>query len=53
MRGCAGCRELFDLESLRRSLAILIGGGRDYYLALAVDRAFDVGLFLVSLERSA
>ncbi len=53
MRGCAGCRELLDLESLRRSLERLVGGAQDYLLALAVDRAFDVGLFLVSLERPA
>ena len=51
MQSSAGCRELFDFETLRGSLRRLVAGAKDLELALAVDRAMDVGLFLVRLER--
>jgi len=53
MRGSAACRELFDLEAVRRSLQKLAAGANDLPLAIAVDRTFDVGLFLVQLEGRA
>jgi asparagine synthase (glutamine-hydrolysing) len=51
MKTSPACRELFDFDSLKESLDAICGGSLDYYLSLAVDRAFDVGLFLYSLER--
>lgn len=45
------CRGLVDSGALGRALERICRGERDYYLALAVDRGFDAGLFLSGLER--
>jgi asparagine synthase (glutamine-hydrolysing) len=50
MRRTPACHELFDLAAVEASLRKLVAGAGDYYLALVVDRAFDVGLFLAGLE---
>lgn len=51
MRSSRWCRELLDLDALGHALCGFAAGGRDYYRALAFDRAMDVGLFLASLEQ--
>jgi len=53
MRGSARCRELFDLDAIGRALDRFAVDPNDYYLAVVVDRAIAVGLFLVSLEQHA
>ncbi len=50
MRSTPACRELFDLDALAGALEALASGSNDYFLALAVNRAFDVGLFLARPE---
>lgn len=44
------CREVLDLGALRESLDAFAAGSNDYYLAIAFDRAFGVGLFLAALN---
>lgn len=51
MRGSAACRELLDLQAMESGLAAFAGGGSQGYLAaLALDRAFNVGTFLLHVE---
>lgn len=50
MRASAACGELLDLDAVSRSLQALAGGADDLALAIALDRAFDVGLFLARLD---
>lgn len=40
------CRELLDFAEIRRALDVIAAGSLDGPLADAIDRAFDVGLFL-------
>jgi len=51
MRGSAWCRELLDLGALERAFEGFAGGSQDFYLALRLDRAFGLGLFVADLER--
>ncbi|HEX8192598.1 MAG TPA: asparagine synthase-related protein [Allosphingosinicella sp.] len=50
MRRCDPCRELLDLDSVAACLERFGGGLQNYHLALRLDRAFGVGLFLAGLE---
>ena len=50
MSGSPSCRELFDLHASRAALDQLVRGGLDGTLAVSLDRACDVGLFLCRLE---
>ncbi|HKO01341.1 MAG TPA: asparagine synthase-related protein [Thermoanaerobaculia bacterium] len=53
MRNSARCRELFDLDAIGRALNRFATDPNDYYLAVVVDRAIAVGLFLTNLEPNA
>lgn len=44
------CRELFDFEAMRVALDRITGGALDDSTAIAINRAFDVGLFLCRAE---
>jgi asparagine synthase (glutamine-hydrolysing) len=50
MAGSTWCRELLDLPALGRCVDRFAAGSTDYYAALPVDRAMDVGQFLAGLE---
>lgn len=50
MRSSPAARELLDLDALGACVESFAAGSQDYYLALMIDRAFGVGLFLLSLE---
>jgi asparagine synthase (glutamine-hydrolysing) len=50
MRSEPACRELLDLRALGAAVDALVAGSNDQVLALAVNRAFDVGTFLAGLE---
>ena len=47
MRRNGACREMFDLDLLQQALQAFMHGSRDYYEALAFDRAAAAGLFLI------
>jgi asparagine synthase (glutamine-hydrolysing) len=51
MRDSGPCRELFDVDAIQRALDTLTRGSRDYHLALQLDRAFGIALFLMHLEQ--
>lgn len=51
MRGSASCRELFHLESVGQAVNAFAAGSGDYSSALRLDRAFNLGLFLVEMDR--
>jgi asparagine synthase (glutamine-hydrolysing) len=53
MRRSPACTELLDLKAVDHGLEAIVGGSRDYGEALALDRAFNVGLFLLHLEKRA
>ena len=46
MRRSPECRELLDFAAIRRALDVIAAGSLNGPLADAIDRAFDVGLFL-------
>lgn len=50
MRATPACLELFDLKAIGESLDALASGSNDHVLALALNRAFDVGTFLARGE---
>jgi asparagine synthase (glutamine-hydrolysing) len=50
MRAAPACRELFDLEAVGAAVDGLAAGSNDHVLALAVNRALDVGTFLARPE---
>ena len=47
MRGNIACRELFDFDALDEALGEFVNGSRDYYTALAFDRAVAAGQFIL------
>jgi asparagine synthase (glutamine-hydrolysing) len=53
MRRSSWCRELFDLDAVRRSLEAFAASAQDYDLAVGFDRVFGVGMFLAELEGKA
>ncbi|HEX8573281.1 MAG TPA: asparagine synthase-related protein [Allosphingosinicella sp.] len=50
MRGSAWCRELLDLDAIEGAFAGFVRGSGDFYLALILDRAFGLGLFVAEME---
>ena len=48
----ASCRDLFDLRALSDRVQTIAEGRGDHVLALIVDRAFNVGLFLCALDHA-